>query len=442
MTSALATIAVAGGLAALASPAPSDGRTREAAQESGAKPGPAAAARPAVDFDANERAILAKLSPLGAPPPDPTNAVADDLAAARLGKRLFFDKRLSGDGRISCATCHEPERAFTDGKQVSEGVGKTSRNAPGLIDVAWQRWFFWDGRADTLWSQALKPIEHPLEMNGDRVAIAKLLELDPVLRDEYERVFGSLPETLGWPGRARPEEGDTQLARAWRGLSDVERELADRVFSNVGKALAAYERRLVGKDSPFDRFVRGLSSGDAKDLAAIDASAQRGLKLFIGKAGCRQCHTGPAFTDGEFHDVQLRPLSGGDRTDPMRLAAIPKVKQDPFNAAGRFSDAREGAAVEHLTYLAENAESWGAVRTPGLRNVALTAPYMEQGQLADLPAVLRFYSTREGAAPAGHHQEKVVKPLNLTEGEVSDLEAFLRTLTEEPPAEEWRLPPP
>jgi cytochrome c peroxidase len=415
-------------------------------RESPAPAGRAGAAVEVVEFDERERAILARLSPLGAPPADPTNAVADDLASARLGRRLFFEKRLSGKGEIHCAHCHDPERAFSDGKQVSEGVGKTARNAPGLIGVAWQRWLFWDGRADTLWAQALHPIEQPLEMDGDRVAVARLLKRDPLLRDLYEGVFGSLPEMDGWPERARPEEGDGVLGRAWRAMTAVDQERANRVFSNVGKAVAAYERRLIGGPSPFDRFVRGLSSPDPKasagDLALLDPSAQRGLKLFIGKAGCRQCHTGPSFSDGEFHDVQVRPLSGGERTESMRLGAVRKVLGDPFNAAGPYSDAREGAAVEHLTFLATQSESWGAVRTPGLRNVALTAPYMEQGQFADLAAVLRFYSTREGAAPAGHHQEKVVKPLNLTPEELGDLQSFLLSLTEEPPPEEWRLPPP
>ena len=154
------------------------------------------ASRPAhvsVEFDALERARIARMSPLGQPPADPTNAVADDPRAAHLGRRLFFEKRLSGDGRLSCAHCHDPEQAFTDGKTLAEGVGRTERNSPSLLNVAWQRWLFWDGRADTLWSQALKPLEHPLEMNGNRVAVARLLASDASLRVEYEALFNALP---------------------------------------------------------------------------------------------------------------------------------------------------------------------------------------------------------------------------------------------------------
>ncbi len=394
-----------------------------------------------IAFDEREKSIIARLTGLGAPPPDPTNSVADDPRAARLGKKLFFDARLSGDGKFSCAHCHDPAKAFSDGKQLSEGKAKAKRNAPGLLNAAFQRWLFWDGRADSLWSQALGPIENPLEMDGNRVALAQRIASDPALSDEYEQVFGALPEMDLWPREARAEEGESALGRAWKSMLPPEQDAANRVFSNLGKALAAYERRLVGGTSAFDRFARGLANGEAKDLATLNPSAQRGLKLFIGKAGCRQCHTGPLFSDGEFHDLQLRPLSGGERTDPARLAAIPLVQADPFNAAGAYSDAREGQATEHLRYLAKNPELWGAFRTPSLRNVALTPPYMEQGQLADLESVLRFYSTREGAAPAGHHQEKVLQPLNLAGDEIVDLIAFLKCLTDEPLAEEWRTPP-
>ena len=198
---------------------------------------------------------------------------------------------------------------------------------------------------------------------------------------------------------------------------------------------------MVGGNSAFDRFAQGLASGDIAATRALDDAAQRGLKLFLGKAGCRACHNGPLLSDGEFHDLQLRPLSGGERTDPARLAAIPRVLQDPFNAAGVYSDAREGAATEHLRYLRKNPELWGAFRTPSLRNVARTAPYMEQGQLMDLDAVLRFYSTREGAAPAGHHQETVLRPLELSTQEMADLKAFLLSLSDEPLPEAWQSPP-
>jgi len=394
----------------------------------------------AVQFDEKQIAIIAKMTGLGTPPPDPTNAFADDPRAAQLGRRLFFERRLSGDGKFNCAHCHDPAKGFSDGKPIAEAAGRTEHNAPGLMNVAFQRWLFWDGRADTLWSQALQPIEHPLEMGGNRVALARLLAQDERLRAEYEAVFGALPDMGGWPDAARPEQGDTPLNRAWLAMSEAQRDAANRVFANAGKSIAAYERRLVGGNSPFDRFARGLASRDEHDLGAIGAAAQRGLKLFIGKAGCRACHTGALLSDGEFHDLQLRPLSGGERTDSSRLEGVERVLSDPFNAAGTYSDAREGPASEHLRYLARNPDLWGAVRTPSLRNCALTPPYMDQGQLADLDAVLRFYSTREGAAPAGHHQETVLKPLELSAAELGDLKSFLQTLTDPPLAAEWCAP--
>jgi cytochrome c peroxidase len=389
-----------------------------------------------------ERSRIARMSPLGNPPADPTNAVADDPRAAQLGRRLFFDGRLAGDGMTSCAHCHDPDQAFSDGRTLAEGVGTANRNAPGLMNIAWQRWLFWDGRADTLWAQALQPVENPVEMGGDRVAVARLMARDATLRTEYEALFGALPSMDSWPDHARPSAIDDEWAQAWQAMPAPDRDSANRVFANTGKALAAFERRLVGGESAFDQFARGLAADDPTAMAALNPLAQRGLKLFLGKAGCRDCHNGPALSDGEFHDLQLRPLSGGDRTDPARLAAIARVLEDPFNAQGAYSDAREGQAIEHLRFLRKNPELWGAFRTPSLRNVARTPPYMEQGQLADLDAVLRFYSTREGAAPAGHHQETVLQPLNLSAMEIAELKAFLLSLDEQQVSEEWRSPPP
>lgn len=403
---------------------------------------PIAKADEGIEFDAIARARIARLSPLGAPPADPTNAFADDPRAAVLGHRLFFDTQLGGDSKISCAHCHDPERAFSDGKTLAEGVGRATRNAPGLINVAHQRWFFWDGRADSLWAQALQPIENPVEMAGDRVAVVHRLAADETLRREYEAIFGALPAREGWPRHARPDPKGGALDAAWSSMREADRERVDRVFANVGKALAAYQRKLVGGTSAFDRFARGLAQGDAAAIASLEPAAQRGLALFLGKGNCRTCHSGPLLSDGEFHDLQLRPFGGGERVDPARLAAIDLVLADPFNALGPHSDDRGPNASEHLRFLARGSELWGAIRTPTLRNVARTAPYMDQGQLPDLRAVLRFYSTREGAAPAGHHQESVLKPLELSDAEIADLEAFLLSLTDEPLDARWLEPPP
>jgi cytochrome c peroxidase len=165
-------------------------------------------------------------------------------------------------------------------------------------------------------------------------------------------------------------------------------------------------------------------------MAALSPAAQRGLKLFVGRAGCRLCHPGPRFTDDEFHDLGLAPRGGGTRRDPGRYGGLELLLQDPFRASGRYSDAPDGARARELEHLVAAQETWGQFKTPSLRNVARTAPYGHDGKFAALEDVLRFYSTLEGAA-SGHHGERVLRPLGLDEREIADLVAFLGALTDE-----------
>lgn len=373
----------------------------------------AAPTRPILD----ERQIQKLLThtDLGPPPADPTNRFAHDPRAAEFGQALFFDARLSKDGTLSCASCHDPERGFADGESLSQGVARSTRHSPTLWNTAYQRWFFWDGHADSLWSQALKPIESASEMGGDRRDVAALVARDPALRGRYEAVFGSLPN------RSTPES-------------------IDEVFANVGKALAAYETLLVSRDSPFDRFASAVRAKEVAAMASYPDDALRGLVLFLGRGNCRTCHAGPNFSDDEFHDIGMPPLGGGPPHDAGRRAGIERVQADPFNAAGRFSDDRSGPRAKELAQLAATAETWGQFKTPTLRNVARTAPYMHQGQVASLTDVARYYSTLEGALSAGHHGETVLVPLKLTEREIQDLVAFLGTLTDESIPEALRKP--
>ncbi|MCA9244145.1 MAG: hypothetical protein KDA32_09335 [Phycisphaerales bacterium] len=402
-----------------------------------------------------EREAALKLSPLPQLPPDPTNKFADDDNAAALGRVLFFDKRLSADGTRSCATCHQPDKAFTDGRDISDSPIDHDRNTPTVLNAAYLRWLFSDGSADSLWAQALRPIESDREMASDRGHVAALVLNDPDLRTAYEAVFGP-PPTIGairnsaksMDFHARPpfvagERRDhAELRRVWEGLSNRDQLDISRVFANVGKAIEAYERRLVTGPSPFDEFIAGLRANDAKRMAAIPPDAIRGLKLFVGRANCVLCHSGPLLTDREFHNIGV-PDRGSIQVDhPGRLAGIDVVLRDPFNGLGVFSDAVEGKHNDKLRYLGRPAHAAGAFKTPSLRNVALTAPYMRQGQFKTLEEVVRFYSTLDDAAAAGHgHRETILRPLNLTEREQADLVAFLRSLTGTMPAKEWVSPP-
>lgn len=386
-------------------------------------------------------------------PADPTNHVADDPRAALLGQRLFFDARLARDGKVSCATCHDPARAFTDGKSLAEGLGRAARNAPTVLDAAAARWFFWDGRADSLWSQALKPIEHDLEMGGSRVDLARLVRVDARYRAEYEALFGALPDlddARRFPPNARPdpivpgateEPAPSPRAIAWLAMTPEDRRAIDAIFANAGKAIAAYERRLLARGSPFDRYVEALQKDDAAAEAEYPVAAQRGLALFLGRAACRRCHGGPYLTDFEFHNIGVPALDREPPKDPGRYAGITALRADPFNAHGAFSDDREGERAKVIARIVQPPESWATFKTPSLRNVARTAPYMHQGQFATLKDVLHYYSTLEGTVPVGHHGETVIQPLNLADDELADLEAFLETLSDPPlPAELLRAP--
>jgi cytochrome c peroxidase len=357
---------------------------------------------PLVEFSGQEIKKIVKHSPLPAPT-DPTNKFLNNESAVRLGHLLFFDTRLSVNGKFACATCHDPAKGFADGKQLAEGLQKGRRHTPSLWNVAYNRWFFWDGRADSLWSQALHPLESEVEMGGSRQAVLRLLASDEHLRLEYVSCFGELPK---------------------------EPIAVDRVIVNVGKAIAAYESRLISRRSPFDIFVEGLTSKDEKKKSMLSQAAQRGLKLFLGRANCRTCHMGPNFTDGEFHDTRVPPLGDGAATDAGRFTGVEELLRDPFNVMSQFSDDRSKRTRAKIEFLANTQENWGRFKTPTLRNTAQSAPYMHQGQFATLREVVEYYSTLDKALPAGHHAETILRPLFLSEQEVADLVAFLEGLTD------------
>ncbi len=393
----------------------------------------------AITFADEERTRILQHSPLPEPPIDATNRFVNDERAARFGQFIFHDTRFSSNNAVSCATCHDPTKGFGDGRRLPFGIRVIDRHSQSLWNMAYNRWFFWDGRADSLWSQALIPFEHVDEMGGDRTAIAKAIQKDRSLRKAYEANFGRMPslnDSRRFPARAMPvpaSPGDPRDA-AWQGMSESDRHAVNEVFANVGKALAAYQVQLVSRDSPFDRFAEGLRDGDASKMNAISDSAKRGLKIFVGRGNCRLCHSGPNFTDGEFHSVGPRVLGGGEPTDAGRFKGIDSLKSSPFNAAGAFSDDPAGPVAQRLGALVNPPENWGQFKTPSLRSVATSAPYMHEGQYLTLDEVIEHYSTLADAGPNGlaHHREKILQPLNLSEQEKADLKAFLESLTGAP----------
>ena len=380
----------------------------------------------------SEAALIASFSLSALPPlrPDPSNAAADDERAEILGRQLFFDARLSTNGAVSCASCHRPELAFTDGLPIAVGTGPGRRHTPGLLGVAYSPWFYWDGRRDSQWAQALTPLETHFEQGAGRAAIVRLLAADPEYKAMYEEIFGALPDPAQLPDSASPLGGDSER-EAWRMLDPGLKIEVSTAFANAGKALAAYQRKLLPGRSRFDDYADAVARDGANRHARqgdiLSGEEIAGLDLFIGEAQCVNCHNGPLFTNHDFHNTGILPVFGQlpslGRFDGVRLA-----REDPFNCLGEFSDSTPGQCGE-LLFARDDNELAGAHKTPGLRNVTLTAPYMHTGQVATLEEVLRHYNEAP-TAMLGHNE---AKPLGLSNRQLRQLEAFMHTLEAAPP---------
>ena len=376
------------------------------------------------DFSDSEKSTIASLS-LSALPPlgeDTTNRYADMPAAAALGSTLFFDQSMSGDGTVSCSTCHKLDRQFQDDLPQAVAIGQGNRRTMPLAGVARDPWFFWDGRRDSLWAQALTPLEDPREHAGNRTAYAHYIKAR--FGERYERIFGPLPDFSGMPANAGPLGSDAEKT-AWNAMSEVQRDEVNRVFTNIGKAIAAFERSIEPRQTRFDRFAIAVSIGKPMEDATFTGQEIQGLKLFIGKANCVTCHNGPRFTDNDFHNTGVPPVEGFP-ADRGRVVGITQVAADPFNCFGRYRDGGEEACGELRFMRTGGPELVRAYKTPSLRGAAGRAPYMHAGQFASLEEVVAHYAR----APASVEGENEVHPVRLSERERAALVAFLKTLAE------------
>jgi cytochrome c peroxidase len=345
-----------------------------------------------------EVGLLSSLSlrELGPPPADPTNRVADDPRAAEFGRKVFFDTRFSANGQVSCATCHIPEKEFQDGTPLATGVGVTNRRTMPIASMAHSPFLFWDGRKDSLWAQALGPLESPVEHGGSREQYAAVIAAH--YRSDYEAIFGMMPA-----------------------LST--RDAATAVFVNMGKAIAAYERTIDYAPSRFDRYADALQDTGRAPEGVLSADEVAGLRLFIGKASCTNCHNGPLLTNNEFHNTGV-PARAGLPADSGRLAGADAVLRDEFNCRSRWSDDRSKCAELDFLVTGDHVLE-RAFKVPSLRNVADRAPYMHAGQFNTLSEVVDHYN-RGPQAPAGHSE---LEPLRLSTQERRQIEAFLRSLS-------------
>lgn len=346
------------------------------------------------------------------PPIDPSNNWSMNDAAAKLGQALFFDTALSEPAGISCATCHDPNAWFIDVASQPKTVSVvlpagataprvTKRNSPSLVNVAHYRWWGWDGRSDSLWMQCAVAYEASATMAGQRPRIA-------------QRMFDKYRDLADRAGIPRDASSDREASYAY-------------------KALAAYLAKLNSTRSPFDRFAEG-------DHDALSQDAKKGLKLFIGKAGCIECHNGPAFNgtasartqDDFFHSVGVAQrgerVQSVDRGREEGLEVLLGMGPGIYNTAGIYNDGL-ASGFNRVAGLVATPADVGRFRIKSLRNVAQSPPYMHAGQLATLADVVHFYNA--GGDPSGYsgERDRLVQPLGLTDDEERQLVRFLESLT-------------
>ncbi len=395
------------------------------------------------DWNLAETAVLRSLwiGSLPPVPPSPSNRVADNPQAAQLGHKLFFEPRMSANNQISCASCHLPSMNFSDTVPVSFGTRTTQRNTLTLVGSTYSPWLTWDGHKDSLWSQALEPLEHPDEHGSTRLHVIHLIRQEEY-RSLYEAVFGSLPEGLDNIERFPPFGGPVaynDYEINWNSMTPEDQEAATAIFVNVGKALEAYERLLVPGVSPFDQYVQALLEGD-EDRATnnFQPEAIAGLRLFIGEADCIRCHSGPLFSDFQFHNTGV-PL--GENTavlDEGRANGVRLALLDPFNCLSPYSDASPSECSLLSSLQTNDPNTQYAFRTPMLRYVGGTGPFMHQGQINTLVDVMHHYND----APSAPLGETEITPLGLSDEALYEIETFIRNLSASPATPVELLMPP
>lgn len=318
-------------------------------------------------FDRKQWDLMHDMTLPGAPPPDPTNAKGDDPAAAALGKQLFSDGSLSPSGTKSCASCHDAAKHFQDGvPQSTGGLATVDRNSPAIALAAHDRWQFWDGRADTLWMQALGPFEDAKEIGSSRLFVVRAVMNK--YGSAYALVFGAAPDlsdTARFPANGKP--GDA----SWQAMTPADQKTVTDAYVNIGKAIAAFERSLRVKPNRFDAYVGG-------DLNALTKEEKTGLAAFFG-TGCVQCHWGPRMTDDAFHNDRYPTGRQDGQADRGRIDGVAKL------LASEFAQPHPG--------LKANDRQLGSFKTTSLRGVADTAPYGHGGSIATLQDAARIYGT-------------------------------------------------
>ncbi|WP_170357400.1 cytochrome-c peroxidase [Ruegeria arenilitoris] len=330
--------------------------------------------------------------------PDPSNRVSGDSRAILLGAALFNDPVLSVDGAFSCASCHDPEQAFTTSEARALGRVRLDRNTPSLRNLASLRWYGWGGKSDSLWAASLHPIIEEQEMAHSSESLKAAISESSYVAD-FESIFGNI------------RSQDPEL-----------------VLVNTAKSLSAYLETLRTERTQFDSFRDALERGDLLAAANYPEAAQRGLKLFLGRGKCALCHNGPAFSNNEFHDAGVPYFLSETEVDEGRFGGLNFLFSSDYTLDGEWNDdpARQGAWAVRSVH--RRHSDFGTFRTPSLRGVAETPPYMHDGSLINLDAVARHYSELD-TERLHADGEAILSELSLSEQEIADLIMFLETLS-------------
>ena len=340
---------------------------------------------------------------------DASNRVSGHAAAVEFGYRMFREPRMSTNNYVACISCHQTDRAFTDAIARAQGLAPVGRNTPTLANLRLMHWYGWGGTSDSLWMASLKPMLDAREFGSDAARVAHVVRVGDGLACRYRSSFGALPS-------AHADE---------------------RVMVNVAKAIAAFVETLTTGPTRFDEFRDALASGDAAAVASYPSAARRGAALFVGKGQCATCHAGPNFSDGEFHASAPRGSLVSGAQDAGREAGLAEWRQSPFNRFGGFTDLKPRPVAAPPSATGDTATRY-QFRTPSLRNVAVTAPYMHDGRVDTLfDAVGHSARTR---LTSEDDARDAPRPAALCAQETRDLVAFLETLTDTQAAAR-RFPP-
>lgn len=353
---------------------------------------------------------------------DPSNKYLNNSAAISFGKELFNDSRLSSNGQVACSSCHIEEHAFTDTKKIAKGLREGFRNTPTLLNISQQHWFFADGAKDSLWAQTLSSIENPAEQNFTRMEMTHLIATDDNYRKQYESIFEQQLPTKSQievlPKKAGPN-GKLKYLIAWKKLKQTQKKQTNKLFTNIGKSIAAYVATIKSKPTRFDKFVNELQTQNTS--SQMNSSEQDGLRLFLSQeSGCANCHSGPIFSNKSFHNI----ATGIPGKDNGRSEVIETLVRDEFNCLSKYSDAKPEQCLE-LNYINRNKHQLqGSYKTSTLRGISKTAPYMHDGRFQELREVIEHYIS----ISQDKRKKTDLTPITLNNKQKTDLINFLLAL--------------